>query len=31
LSLLIQAGFEVMDEYLSEDRRFIMIAAKAAP
>ncbi len=31
LSLLIQAGFEVIDEYLSEDRRFVMIAAKAAP
>jgi uncharacterized SAM-dependent methyltransferase len=31
LSLLIQAGFQVIDEYLSEDRRFVMIAAKAAP
>jgi uncharacterized SAM-dependent methyltransferase len=31
LSLLIRAGFEVIDEYLSEDRRFVMIAAKAAP
>jgi uncharacterized SAM-dependent methyltransferase len=29
LSLLTQAGFEVIDEYLSEDRRFVMIAAKA--
>jgi len=31
LSLLLQAGFLVIDEYLSEDRRFAMIAAKAAP
>ncbi|HKN87146.1 MAG TPA: L-histidine N(alpha)-methyltransferase, partial [Nitrospiraceae bacterium] len=30
LSLLAQAGFDVIDEYLSEDRRFVMIAAKAA-
>ena len=31
VSLLAHAGFEVVDEYLSEDRRFIMLAAKAAP
>jgi len=31
LSLLGQARFEVMDEYLSEDRRFMMIAAKPVP
>jgi hypothetical protein len=31
LSLLTQAGFEVIDEYLSEDSRFLMVAAKPAP
>lgn len=31
LSLFTQAGFEVADEYLSEDRRFLMVAAKPAP
>ena len=31
LSLLAHAGFEVIDEYVSEDRRFVMIAAKTAP
>ncbi len=31
LSLLAQAEFEVIDEYFSEDRRFMMIAAKPAP
>lgn len=31
LSLVAQAGFEVIDEYLSEDRRFVMTVAKAAP
>ncbi len=31
LSILTQAGFEVIDEYLSEDCRFLMVAAKPAP
>ena len=31
LSLLTQAGFEVIDEYLSEDCRFLMVAARPAP
>ena len=30
LSLLTQAGFEVIDEYLSEDCRFLMVAARPA-
>lgn len=31
LSLLTQAGFETIDEYLSEDRRFLMVAARPGP
>ena len=31
LSLLSGAGFELIDEYLSEDRRFLMVAARPGP
>lgn len=31
LSLFTQAGFEVVDEYLSEDCRFLMVAARRGP
>jgi L-histidine Nalpha-methyltransferase len=31
LSVLAKAGFVVIDEYLSEDRRFLMVAARPAP